>query len=208
VTIVLTIVLAAGKGERLGGPKALLAWPSPDRTAPDRPLAIAHAEARLAAESVRVLIVTRGVYMRSLLAYVRPGIDILTSQASDELGPAGSLAVAASRTGDAQAILVTPVDTPPARAETTARLLERLTAGPASLVAVRPRYGGRTGHPVALRPEVLERYRSPNPPPLRDHLRELGAACVDEDVADPAVLIDLDTPAEVMRVLRAPPRFL
>src|SRR5262245_22162403 len=68
VTHVITVVLAAGKGERLGGPKALLAWPSPDRAGSDHPLAIAHADARLAAESERVLIVTRRVYMRSLLA--------------------------------------------------------------------------------------------------------------------------------------------
>jgi CTP:molybdopterin cytidylyltransferase MocA len=205
---VLTIVLAAGKGERLGGPKALLAWPSPDRSKPDRPLAIAHAEARLAAESARVLIVTRRVYMRSLLAYVRPGIDIVTSDAPDDLGPAGSLTEAASRVQGAEAIVVTPVDTPPARAETTARLLARLCAGPSPPLAVRPREGGRTGHPVLVRPEVLERYRMPNPPPLRDHLKQLGEACVDEDVADPTVLIDFDTPADVMRVLRAPPRFL
>src|SRR5207247_9920133 len=91
---IVAIVLAAGKGERLGGPKALLAWPGEGGA--DIPLAIAHAEARLQAESARVLVVTRAPIMNFLVAYVRPGIDLLSSDASDELGPAGSVGFAAS----------------------------------------------------------------------------------------------------------------
>ena len=47
----------------------------------------------------------------------------------------------------------------------------------------------------------------PSPPPLRDHLRALGAASTDVDVTDPTVLIDLNTPADVMGTLGALPRF-
>jgi molybdenum cofactor cytidylyltransferase len=201
---VTTVVLAAGSGKRIGGPKALLAWPGPKGV--DRPLAAAHAEERLAAESDRVLVVTRGAMMQPLLAYVRPGIDLLASDAADDLGPAGSLAFAAPRLGDAEIAIVTPVDTPPARADTVARLLAALAADPA-LLAARPLFHGRTGHPVALRRAALARYAEANPPPLRDHLHALGAACAAVDVADPNVLIDLDKPADVMGALRALPRF-
>ena len=39
-------------------------------------------------------------------------------------------------------------------------------------------------------------------------LRALGDRCADEEVNDPTVLIDLDTPEDVMGVLRQVPRFL
>ncbi|WP_437586597.1 nucleotidyltransferase family protein [Sorangium sp. So ce1000] len=208
---VITIVLAAGAGKRLGGPKALLAWPSATKGGAERPLAIAHAEARLAAESARVLVVVRSSVFHALLAHVQPGIDLVSWSAPDDLGPAGSLAVAAPRIGDAEAVIVTPVDVPPARAATVARLLARIEAG-ASLetppLAVRPRHLGRGGHPVVLRTEALQRYLEADPPPLRDHLRALGDRCVDEEVDDPGVLHDLNVPVDVIRVLGGPPRFL
>ena len=221
---VITVILAAGVGKRIGGPKALLAWPPtlpdelgvpsrrpdgrpPPKATKERPLAIAHAEQRLASESKQALIVTRGAFIPALLGYVRPGIDLLSSTAADELGAAGSLAFAVSRLTRADRIIVTPVDCIPARASTVARLLLRLAAEP-KLLAVRPSYKGRPGHPVVLRPEALAPYRTPKPPPLRDHLRALGDQCADQDVNDPAVLIDLDTPADVMGVLHELPRFL
>jgi CTP:molybdopterin cytidylyltransferase MocA len=201
---VVTVVLAGGTGKRLGGAKALLMWP--DGKGQDRPLAIAHAEARLAAESRHVLVVTRKPMVKALFGWVRPGIDLLVSEAPEEQGAAGSLAFAASRLGDAEIVVVTPVDTPPARAETVARLLAALSADPA-LLAARPVYHGRAGHPVALRRAALAPWLGPQPPPLRDHLRSLGPACARVDVADPTVLLDLNTPADVMGTLRALPRF-
>lgn len=202
---VVTAVLAAGSGKRIGGPKALLAWPG--GKGKEVPLAVAHAEARLAAESARVLVVTRKAMMKPLLRHVRPGLDLLASDAAEDLGAAGSLAFAAPRLGDADLVIVTPVDAPPAKAETVAKLVEALRAAP-TMRAARPVYKGRAGHPVVLRREALGRYAEPSPPPLRDHLRALGAAVVDVDVNDAMVLVDLNTPADVMGLLRTLPRFL
>jgi hypothetical protein len=42
---------------------------------------------------------------------------------------------------------------------------------------------------------------------LRDHLQALGPACASVDVSDRTVLIDLNTPADVMGTLGALPRF-
>jgi CTP:molybdopterin cytidylyltransferase MocA len=197
-------VLAAGAGKRIGGPKALLEWPRPGGGV--RPLAIAHAEERLLAESGNVLVVTRKPVVATLLRYVVPGVDLLASDAADDLGPAGSLAFAEPRLGDAETVVVTPVDTPPAKAETVAKLVEALRANPA-LIAARPVCHGRAGHPVVLRRVALVRYREPSPPPLRDLLHELGDACAGVEVADPTVLLDLNTPADVMGALRTLPRF-
>jgi molybdenum cofactor cytidylyltransferase len=250
---IISVVLAAGNGARLGGPKALLAWPGPTKGAlegpanagsrpmsegpanagsrpmsegpanagsrpmsSERPLAIAHAEARLAAESARVLVIARSAVIQALLSYVRPGIDLVSSSAADDLGPAGSLAAAAARLGDSDAVLVTPVDVPPARGETVARLLARLSPGGAAAeglpggapLAVRPIYRGRGGHPVVLRPAALRRYLEPDPPPLREHLKSLGELYVNEEVDDPAVLFDMNVAVDVIRLLGGPPRFM
>lgn len=202
------IILAAGKGERIGGPKALLALPGAVKGEPERPLAIAHAQARLAAECERALVVARKPVIAVMLRFMQPGLELLRSEADDALGPAGSISVAVQRLGDATEVVLTPVDAPPARAETVARLLERLRSGDPAPLAVRPRHQGRRGHPVALRVDVLARYLQPNPPPLRDLLHELGDRCVDEDVDDPAVLVDLDRPVDVLRLTGGPPRFL
>jgi molybdenum cofactor cytidylyltransferase len=201
---ILSIVLAAGVGKRLGGPKALLAWPSP--SGKDRPLSIAHAEDRLAAESAEVLIVTRKVMIPALLGYVRPGIHLLSSDAAADLGPAGSLAFAVSRLPEGDLILVTPVDTQPARAETVRAMVARLEADPL-LLAARPSYHGRGGHPVVLRRAALDAYKA-GAPPLRDHLAALGEQVAVVEVSDPTIVLDLNTPSDVMGVLRALPRFL
>jgi molybdenum cofactor cytidylyltransferase len=227
VSEIVSVVLAAGKGERIGGPKALLLWPATlpkaskgasagpaaGAAAGELPLAIAHAERRLTSESARVLIVARKAIVNELLGYVRPGIDLLSSTAADELGPAGSLAFAVSRMGAADAVVVTPVDTPPASGEVVALLLAKLQGTGA--LAVRPRHGARAGHPVVLRAEALEPYRAPldtrakaGPPPLREHLRSLGDRVVDVDVEDASVLVDLDTATDAVKVLGAMPRFL
>ncbi|MEP7126199.1 MAG: NTP transferase domain-containing protein [Byssovorax sp.] len=201
----LAIVLAAGDGKRLGGPKALLAWPSP--SGKDRPLAIAHAEERLAAECAEVLIVVRKAMIPALLGYSRPGISLLSSDAAGDLGPAGSLAFAVSRLPEGDLIVVTPVDTQPAKAETVRALKERLLADP-TLLAARPVYHGRGGHPVVLRRAALDAYKAGPPPTLRDHLGSLGDRVAVVEVADPTVVLDLNTPSDVMGVLRVLPRFL
>ncbi len=202
-----TIVLAAGKGMRLGGPKALLLWPGAPGTKP-RPLAIVHAEKRLQAESTRAIVVARKQIVQILLPFVCPGLDLVVSDAADELGPAGSIATAVLRIKADDRVLVCPVDTLPAKRETVEKLLSALGSGGAPPLATRPRQGERFGHPVAMQSIALDRYRQPNPPPLRDHLRALGDACIGVDVRDPDVLVDIDTPADAMRFLHGPPQYL
>ncbi|HRI68120.1 MAG TPA: nucleotidyltransferase family protein [Polyangium sp.] len=207
MTDTVAIVLAAGKGMRLGGPKALLLWPGAKGTKP-RPLAIVHAEMRLQAESTRAIVVARKHIVQILLPFVIPGLDLLVSDAPDELGPAGSLAIAASRVRPTDRMLVCPVDTLPAKRETTEKLLAALGVDGAAPIAARPKVGERFGHPVAMQSSALERYRQPLPPPLRDHLRSLGDACVGVELRDPDVLVDIDTPAEAARYLHGPPTYL
>jgi CTP:molybdopterin cytidylyltransferase MocA len=192
------VVLAAGRGERLGGPKALLAWPHGGALLP---LAAVHVALRPEAE--RVLVVTREemalVLGRHAPAQFGPGGrgELLVSRAPDSQGPAGSLAAAAwALAPEAErwdAVMVTPVDCPPV-AEATLRELLAALADP-EVLASRPRYGDSGGHPVVLRTRLLARYLGREPAPLRDLLRALGPACRDVLTGDPSVLHDVDTPA-------------
>ena len=202
---VVSVVLAAGRGRRLGGPKALLAW-AVDGS--EVPLAWAHAQARLAADSQRVLIVTRADIASQLQRHA-PGpsdaVDLVISSAADALGPAGSIAAAAQHMAQLQltepVAVLTPVDCPPATFATVAALLAPLSSD-STLLAVRPQHGGRRGHPVALRWPLLQRYLQGPPLPLRDVLRALPDRSCSVEVADPQVLLDLDTEEQLGRALR------
>jgi molybdenum cofactor cytidylyltransferase len=198
------VILAAGEGRRLGGPKALLAWP----LMPQRwlvPLAVAHVEAH----EGRVLVVVREPVARALRHHAPLSFSaakrLVISEAPDALGPAGSLAAAVASLSDAdlspgERVLVTPVDTPPASVRVVSALFDAM-ARP-GVRAARPVYDGRGGHPVVVEASLLRRYRQPDPPPLRDLLRALGPGRVDVEVDDPQVVLDIDTPADLARWAR------
>ena len=149
---VVCVILAAGQGTRMGGPKALLAWPCPDGAA--LPLALVHAGARLGVDCESVVIVTRPKVATILASYqLDEACHIVSSAAPDEQGPAGSLAAAVPhldasepRLAAVDAILISPVDCLPAAPKVVAALRAMLTAGGQRTLAVRPRHGGRGGH--------------------------------------------------------------
>jgi CTP:molybdopterin cytidylyltransferase MocA len=189
--IALGIVLAAGAGERMGGPKALL-------LVDGEPLARVHARRLREAGCGRVVIVTRAELVET---FAGDGLAV----ASGAPDPAGSLAVGlgAIGAGRDEILVVTPADAWPARVETIARLVEAVLGG---AEAATPRYEGAGGHPVVLRARTLEGFgRAPRP--LRDVLAALGQGRVRVEVDDPAVAADLDTPEDVLEATGAGPRF-
>ncbi len=225
---VVAIVLAAGVGARLGGPKALL------RVGPGdgMPLVEAQCRDRLEAESPRAIAVVRADVAAFVGDRLRAaGAEVVVSRASADEGPAGSLAAAAAYLGDAaiRAAIVTPVDVrvraatvcalvdalievePPNEAERAAFFARRTdnvedcvrsAADSAPPLAIVPRFAGRRGHPVVLGPGALARYREGGAPPLRDHLRALGEGVAVLDVDDPWILEDLDFAHQEETLLR------
>lgn len=217
--MVVTIVLAAGQGRRLGGAKALLLWRLPDGR--ELPLAAVHAEQRLANESDVVVVVARQEVADHLRSWLPPDAQLLVSTEDARLGPAGSIACAArwlveqpwwesgpvAGAGRIESLaLITPVDCLPAAASVAAELIAALRRRPEACAA-RPRFGHRRGHPVALRPDALRPYGVGLVPTLRDRLRELGGQVIDLEVEDPAVLVDVDTPEDAEACGQAPVRF-
>lgn len=193
--LVVGLVLAAGAGERMGGNKARV-------MIGDEPLAVLHARRLREAGCSAVVLVTRPEVAPLFVQDTRMRVAIST-----EAQQAGSLIVgleAAALDGAPDAIVVvTPVDALPARAETIEQLVAAVQAG---VEAATPRHGARGGHPVVARARLLTAACA-DKLPLRDVLLALGVKRLRVDVDDPAIGSDLDTPADVVRLTGAPPRF-
>src|SRR5687767_8183721 len=171
----IAVVTAAGLGERMGGPKALLAVRWGDNTG-ELPLAIAHARAHLEGGAERVVVVTKPKVARMLSRFSQRALDIVVSNAPHELGPAGSIRQALgvlSASPDAW-LMIEPVDMPPSSAAIRKELLDAAERSPAP-DAVRPVFEGRRGHPVLVRRRCLDPMLDGAPPTLREILHGLGA---------------------------------
>lgn len=97
---------------------------------------------------------------------------------------------------DCERVLVTPADIPLVRPDT----VERLLASEGDFI--RPRCGGRMGHPVVLSAGLvpyLLRYDGPGG--LKGAVQLSGCAVQDVVVDDPGVLMDNDTPEDFRRTL-------
>lgn len=192
-----TVVLAAGRGQRMGGPKALVAVRWGDG-AGELPLAIAHAKAHLDQGAERVILVTRVEVARVLSRFAQRGLDIVVSHQPEHLGPAGSIRCALDlMPAGPEWLLIVPVDMPPISTAIRNELLARAAAEPRA-DAVRPTYEGRRGHPVLIRRTALEALLSEGGPTnLRELLHGLGERAADVPVIDKRAVIDLDAPEDV-----------
>lgn len=192
-----TVVLAAGRGQRMGGPKALVAIRWGDGSG-ELPLAIAHAKAHLDQGAERVVVVTRVEVARVLSKFAQRGLDIVVSHQPEHLGPAGSIRCALDLLPPSlEWLMIVPVDMPPISTAIRRELLAKAAEDPAP-AAVRPVYEGKRGHPVLIRREVLEKLLSEGGPAnLRELLRDLGDRAVDAPVVDKRAIVDLDAPEDV-----------
>lgn len=180
------LVLAAGQGRRMGGPKARLLLHG-------RPLVGLHVERLREAGCAPVLVVARPEDVAWLAAL---GVAAVASTAPDM---AGSLRLGLEALTGADLVVVTPVDVLPATVETV-RALARACVGEACV----PVAGGRTGHPVVVRCQAV--LRRP-PGPLREVLSALGPACARLEVPPAEVGGDLDTPEAWTAATGEAPRF-
>jgi CTP:molybdopterin cytidylyltransferase MocA len=183
------IVLAAGSGERMGGPKARL-------VVRGEPLAKTHAARLREAGCDAVVMVVR-----------EEDVDVVPADAvvavSSAPDPAGSLLAGLKLVPAGEGVLVvTPIDVLPARLETIRVLVGALEG---DVVAATPTYDKRGGHPVVCRREVLDHLSSDGS--LREVLAALGPRRVRVATDDPAVLAELDVPDDVIAHTGSPPAF-
>lgn len=170
----LGIVLCAGGSSRMGRPKALL-------SVDGRPLLLRHLEAW--SGRVRRTVVVLGAQAERIAAVLPIDVEVVINEGWQHTGPRESLALALAGVSAEQAVLITPVDVPPASPE----VLDALLARGAPAV---PTWEGADGHPVLA---------------VAGHLHAalqvgtLKAAMADAPrvpVQDPTILLNLNTPGE------------
>lgn len=198
------VVLAAGESRRLGACKALVRLGPDERSTP---LALLlGAGAPVTAAPPLVVTGADDADIRAAAHAGPEGIE-LAHNADWREGRAGSLRLAA-RLRPNQDLLVAPVDVPLVAPATFRALAERwVAAGRPARGWLAPRSSaagaertGRFGHPVVIgRALAAELCGWPAERSLR-LLREQAAPLLVLEVDDPAVLDDLDTPADLARL--------
>jgi molybdenum cofactor cytidylyltransferase len=196
--VIAGIVLAAGASSRMGQPKAALRLGRPGQTVLSRGVA------SLLAAGVPDVVVIAGAHphaVRAALVGSDPGVRVIDhpgwrdGQLSSIL--CGLDAVDVPRL---EAVLITLVDVPLVRPETTRALIEAWRKHGAPIV--RPARGEEHGHPVLFDRRVFEELRRADPargakPVVHAHGHEL----INLPVSDEGAFLDLDTPDDYRRVL-------
>lgn len=186
------IVPAAGRGSRMGADKALLELGGLT--------AIERIAAAVDAAGVDELLVVRAAGAAPLppLHTAAGAARIVTVDGNGDM--ADSLRAANGSLGaDVDSVLVLPVDHALVAADTIAAVVA--AARRDGIAVGLPLYGGRPGHPVALRRDVFAAIARPGML-LRDLVRGESARVRAVPTANPWVLADLDRP-EDLRAARA-----
>lgn len=187
------VVLAAGAGERMGRPKALIEWRGRSfvrhvvglaEAAGAGPIVVVEGAVELPADALGPAIkVTNPTWPRGQTDSLRRGLAVLAARAP------GSGA------------LVLTVDRPHVRPATAAALAAAWRASPSQVW--QPTFAGERGHPLvwpaALLAELVALGPDESP---RDLLRRPAVAALRRGLAvdDPAVLDNLDRPADLTRL--------
>ncbi len=187
------IVLAAGEGQRIGGPKALL------------PIGgvsfLAHACGQLALAGVQDIVAVLGAQADRVRAEagLPDGVSVVVNEAWRS-GMLSSICCGIAAAESADAVLVHPVDNPSVTPATIRAVIASLTAGAAIAV---PSHEGRRGHPAGFSRAVWPALRAAKP--------ELGARAVLLDhpswvvhvPCGPDCLCDIDTPEDLAALGRS-----
>lgn len=197
--VVRHLILAAGEGRRMGGPKALARFggrtfleavlDTGSRAGLDRPVTV------LAHQAGRIRRAHPGAAGRFLL------------NPDPSEGPISSIRTALEdpELADADAVLVHPVDHPLVRAETLRAILARFATGDADIVV--PCYHGRGGHPTLFgRAVFAELLAVPPGDGARVVVRRAPARVARVETDDEGTRRNLDTPRDLLDADEARPR--
>src|SRR5688572_14679962 len=191
---VVAVVLAAGEGRRMGGPKALVRLQ--DTTFVERCVA------RMRRPGVTEVVVVVGP-LSDRVAALLPGVTCVSNPRAAD-GMLGSILCGLDAADEraAEAVLLHPVDHPLVEAATVDRVVAALAGG--ARIAV-PSREGRRGHPGGFARAAW--------PALRGAAPERGARAVLADHPDWVVHVEgdagsvagIDTPEDYARLIGTPP---
>lgn len=186
------LLLAGGQARRFGTDKLAATLPAGD------PVGLASAAA-LSAGADEMLVVVRQQDSASAALFAAAGYPLVVAAEAD-LGMAHSLASGIRASTHAGAWLIGLADMPFVQHESVLAVAAALRAGAAIAV---PRWQDRDGHPVGFNKKwgqalgALDGDRG-----ARSLIRQYADAVVRVDVADPGVIRDVDTPADLLKSAR------
>ncbi|MGA2820665.1 MAG: nucleotidyltransferase family protein [Anaerolineales bacterium] len=192
---VAAVILAAGKSNRMGGPKLLLPW--------GRSTVIGKIVTVLLEAKIDPIVVVTGAHRNQVLAALK-GLAVLPAHNDryERFGMTQSAQVGLQTLpGSSPATLIVLGDQPQLEPRIVCRLVEEWARSQCP-VAV-PVFEGRRGHPLLLDRRLWPELLAMDPDrSIRDlvhrHLDELCEVVVESS----SVLADLDTPAEYRQALR------
>lgn len=187
------LILAAGAGRRMGGPKALLAFEGRTclewvvdacREGGADPIALVHAahagDVSEAADRLALTTVVNPTPELGMFSSVQHGLARLLDRSPDACG-----------------FILVPVDHPRITGATVAALRAALTSD-RGLIWIRPTFEGRPGHPIAISRALAQSLLDERADqPLSDVLRSLGAERRDLPVPDAGILANLNRPQDL-----------
>jgi molybdenum cofactor cytidylyltransferase len=182
------VVLAAGASIRMGAPKPLVRWRQRSF--------VGHVVDRARAAGCEPIVVVQGAHAIAL-SEVAPARLVANARWAD--GPTTSLQVGLAAMGPLDVVVVATVDRPHVAPATWAALVAAARGQPEAVW--QPRFDGRRGHPLVLPAWLLPHALAlPADATLRDLLARPDVARCTVDVDDPAVLDNLDAPADLARL--------
>lgn len=189
--VLAAVVLAAGRGRRMGTTKALLPWG-------DCILLEAWVR-RLVDGGATCVAAVVGPELPLIHAQVDPSLPIrwVENPAPDASGPRESLLLGLDALPTNCAALFTPVDVPVVAASTVGALVDAWRVAADAPFAVLPRLGDRTGHPVLAGPAMVQRlYEGEAGDRIDAVLTWAGRRVQVVDVDDERALANMNLPAE------------
>ena len=179
------VVLAAGSSQRFGTDKRLA-------EINDQPMIVKSIQPYLA-QLQSVYVVLRP--MDPVRAVLPQEVGVIDAP-NAHLGMGHSLATAARQLTEFEWILVGLADMPWISSDTIARIVERISKLEDAIV--RPSYRGQSGHPVAFTANYLDELKAlTGDVGARDIVSNHHASLIDLNVADKAILRDVDTPQQI-----------
>ena len=180
------LLLAAGLSSRMGQPKPLLPWGP-------TPLVVWQVE-QLQQAGVDCVVVVTGHAGEAVAAALAGSGAIIAHNADYAAGRAGSVRVGAAALPDDLAVVALLNVDQPRPAAVTRALLAAHHQGAALITT--PLHAGRHGHPVLFAGALLPELRAVTEAGegVRMVLRVHRAETIETPIADPRVLLDLNTP--------------
>lgn len=183
------VVLAAGESRRFGGsPKALV-------EVDGRP-AVARLVGALREAGLDPIGVVVGPYRDRIVPVVESAGATAVVHEGWAAGRTGSVQAGITWAGDAEGIVLAPVDHPYVLPATVEALVNAARRDRVSVWA-QPTYGGASGHPVVIKAALFRAIARLGPDePLYRIPRELGVGLLRVPTQDPGVRLGTDTPEE------------